>query len=222
MTFSILVYDQKAGIYGAAAATGSLCVGGWVLRGDAESGLSASQGTAPSTFWGSDVLALMKDGQSAQQAVETVTQADKGRDFRQLSAVSPRGDVASFTGAQSIEVAASVHGTQAVVAGNMLDNPRVLPTILSAYDAASGAMPDRLLAALNAGQSAGGDSRGLLSAALLVVSRTAAPLTLRIDYATDPLTSLGALLDHSRSEPYHSWIKMVPTLDDPYQDGTTG
>ena len=61
MTFSLLAHDHETGTYGGAAATGSLCVGGWVLRGGLDSGLSASQGTAPSTFWGEDVLRAMRD-----------------------------------------------------------------------------------------------------------------------------------------------------------------
>ena len=65
MTFSLLVHDRATGTFGGAAATGSLCVGGWVLRGTVDSGLSASQGTAPSTFWGEDALTAMRGGESA-------------------------------------------------------------------------------------------------------------------------------------------------------------
>ena len=80
MTISILAFDEKTGVYGGGAATGSLCVGGWVLRGDAESGLSASQGSLPSTMWGNDVLARMRDGEPADLAVRRVVDADAGRD----------------------------------------------------------------------------------------------------------------------------------------------
>ena len=59
MTFSLLARDPATGAIGGAAATGSLCVGGWVLRGSLAGGMSASQGKAPSTFWGEDVLAMM-------------------------------------------------------------------------------------------------------------------------------------------------------------------
>ena len=86
MTISILALDEKTGTYGGAAMTGSLCVGGWVLRGDAESGLSASQGSLPSTMWGQNVLSLMRDGASAKVAVQQIVTADGGRDERQLSA----------------------------------------------------------------------------------------------------------------------------------------
>ncbi|WP_284266457.1 DUF1028 domain-containing protein, partial [Roseicyclus amphidinii] len=76
MTISILAIDEKTGRLGGAAATGSLCVGGWVLRGGAESGMSASQGTAPSTLWGEDVLARMAGGLGAAEAVAAVTGPD--------------------------------------------------------------------------------------------------------------------------------------------------
>lgn len=220
MTFSILAFDEKTGIYGGAAATGSLCVGGWVLRGDAGSGLSASQGTSPSTLWGEDVLARMRAGATAAEAVAAVTGADPGRAHRQLSALAPGGDVATFTGAASIAVADSRSAGSVVVAGNMLDNDRVLPAILDAFGAADGAMADRLQAALSAGQRAGGDSRGLLSAALLVVARDAAPLSLRVDWSDDPLADLARLNAKAHSDPYHMWTRQVPTLDAPHRDGT--
>ena len=64
MTFSGITFDHKTGIYAGAATTGSLCVGGWVLRGDIESGLAASQGTAPSTFWRDGALREMFNNKS--------------------------------------------------------------------------------------------------------------------------------------------------------------
>ena len=88
MTFSILAIDRKTGTIGGAAATGSLCVGGWVLRGDPRSGMSASQGAAPSTFWGEDVLFRMAAGETARTAVGAVTASDSGRAFRQLAAAT--------------------------------------------------------------------------------------------------------------------------------------
>ncbi|KKM04073.1 hypothetical protein LCGC14_1767880, partial [marine sediment metagenome] len=89
MTFSILARDEKTGMLGGAAATGSLCVGGWVLRGGADRGLSASQGTAPSTLWGEDVLTLMQGGVAAATAVARVTGHDTGAAHRQLAALDP-------------------------------------------------------------------------------------------------------------------------------------
>ena len=125
MTISILVFDEKSGCYGGAATTGSLCVGGWVLRGDAESGLSASQGSLPSTMWGTDVLTAMRGGTPAETAVEAVTGADAGRGQRQLAALDPLGGVAAFTGEDSIPAAGSRAGGGIIVSGNLLKHAGV-------------------------------------------------------------------------------------------------
>ncbi len=78
MTFSLLTLDRSTGQLGGVSATGNLCVGGWVLRGDAACGLSASHGAKPSVMWGEDVLAGMKRGVSATQAVSEVTAPIRG------------------------------------------------------------------------------------------------------------------------------------------------
>ena len=77
--------------------TGSLCVGGWVLRGDARWGLSATQGSLVSTLWGTDCLAEMERGATAPRGVEEVTRADPGRAHRQLAALDPDGGTGAFT-----------------------------------------------------------------------------------------------------------------------------
>ena len=92
MTYSILTYDRETGTFAAAAATGNLCVGGWVLRGDIESGLVASQGTAPSTFWREEVLRQMHSGTEAGIAIANVIQPDQGRGHRQIIALDLRID----------------------------------------------------------------------------------------------------------------------------------
>lgn len=215
MTFSILALDEETGRIGGAAATGSLCVGGWVLRGDSRVGLSASQGTAPSTLWGEQVLEAMAAGQSAVEAVDGVTGADPGRAHRQLTALDRRGLVAAFTGDQSIEVAGSVADTGVVVAGNLLSDRSVLDAALLGFQGHVGPFAERLLAALDAGHAAGSDSRGLLSAALLVLGDDIPPLTLRVDLAKKPLKRLRKLYRRSQSSPYADWLAVVPTRADP-------
>lgn len=215
MTISILAFDEKTGAYGGAATTGSLCVGGWVLRGDAESGLSASQGSLPSTMWGAEVLARMRGGETAAEAVAAVTQADRGRAERQLAALDPSGGTGHFTGANSLAAANARCAPSVVVTGNLLASEAVLDACLEGYLAAAGAVSARLLRALEAAAQAGGDSRGLMSAALLVVSRDTAPLTLRVDYSKTPLADLAALHARATSGLYADWVAHVPTLDDP-------
>ena len=101
MTFSLLARDPASGAIGGAAATGSLCVGGWVLRGSLSGGMSESQGKAPSTFWGEDVLAAMAEGQAAEKAVEAVTAPDSGAAQRQLTALPYVGPGAVFSGTEN-------------------------------------------------------------------------------------------------------------------------
>ena len=215
MTISILAFDEKTGIYGGAAATGSLCVGGWVLRGDPESGLSASQGSLPSTMWGNDVLVLMQRGETADTAVRRIVEADAGRDERQLSALDPKGGTGSFTGANSIATAGIRVARSVVVAGNLLTSDHVLDACLDGFRAADGTLDVRLLKALDAAASAGGDTRGLLSAALLVVGRNQPPLSLRIDYSETPLDALADLHRRATSGDYARWTGHVPTLHEP-------
>lgn len=217
MTISILAFDEKTGAYGGAATTGSLCVGGWVLRGDAESGLSASQGSLPSTLWGSDVLGQMRRGSDARTAVGRVTSADPGRAERQLAALDPNGGTAHFTGDNSLPVCGARTAPRVVVTGNLLASEAVLDACLDGFLRSGASIDLRLIAALRAAASAGGDSRGLQSAALLVVSRSHAPLTLRIDHAEDPLAALSDLHRRATSGLYADWARHVPTRDDPYR-----
>ncbi|TBX23019.1 DUF1028 domain-containing protein [Nioella sediminis] len=215
MTFSILAHDQKTGTYAAAAATGSLCVGGWVIRGDIERGLSASQGTAPSTFWRDEAIRLMGQGVSAGDAVFAVTQGDAGRGHRQLITLDAAGRAGGFTGGKSVPAAAHRCFGGLAVAGNMLSSEAVLDALVARFRDGEGEdMAERLLASLRAAERAGGDSRGLLSAALLVLRPDAPPLDLRIDRSDRPLDDLGALLQAARTPPYADWLDEVPVLTD--------
>lgn len=215
MTFSILAQDPNSNAIGGAAATGSLCVGGWVLRGDARVGMSASQGMSPSTLWGEDVLAAMRRGQDAPEAVRHVTEADRARAQRQLAALDLGGKGAVFSGDGNLPFVSERVFTGAVGAGNMLSGATVVDAMVEGYLGASGAFAARLLQALYAAQAAGGDTRGLLSAALLVVSPDHAPLTLRIDYHEDPVRALDELYVRATGGEYASWCQQVPTLADP-------
>lgn len=215
MTFSILARDPQTGLLGGAAATGSLCVGGWVLRGHANSGLSASQGAAPSTLWGEQVLDAMRDGRNAGSAVADITSGDRGRSYRQLLALDTSGASAVFTGEENTPACAGIEFENGVAAGNMLDRASVIDAMVSAYQASNEPFAERLLSALNAARMAGGDMRGLQSAALLIVAPAMAPLTLRIDYGEAPLEALEDLYKRSQSDDYAHWATQVPTEANP-------
>lgn len=217
MTISILAIDEKAGAFGGAATTGSLCVGGWVLRADPDSGVSASQGSLPSTLWGTGVLDRMRAGLAAPDAVRETVAPDRGRAHRQLAALDPSGRVGHFTGASSIPAAGARTAPGVVVSGNLLAGDAVLDACLDGFRAAPGDLAERLLAALGAAEAAGGDSRGLLSAALLVVAPTAAPLSLRIDHSPQPIASLTDLHRRATTGEYAEWARHVPTAADPHR-----
>lgn len=217
MTFSILARDPNSCALGGAAATGSLCVGGWVLRGKAGIGLSASQGKSPSTLWGDAVLDHLADGVPVGDAAEAVIRPDPGRDQRQLTVIDASGAAAAFSGAQNTPEIADRTFAGGVAAGNMLAGGGVIDAMIDHYLGSTLPFAERLLAALTAGQAAGSDIRGIQSAALLVVAPDRAPLTLRIDYAADPLTALGGLLSRATRGDYADWARQVPTLTDPYR-----
>ena len=215
MTFSILAYDAETGRYGAAAATGSLCVGGWVLRGTLGSGLSASQGTSPSTLWGETVLSRMKDGQPAEDAVRDTVAEDAGKAYRQLSALDPSGRTAAFTGDDSTPAFGHRAARNVIVAGNMLKAESVLDAVLDSFLGSTGPMDRRLLDALTAGDAAGSDSRGLMSAALLMLGPEMPPLSLRIDCSDTPLADLRSLHARATTGLYAEWTRLVPTARHP-------
>lgn len=215
MTFSLLARDPATGAIGGAAATGSLCVGGWVLRGALGAGMSASQGKAPSTIWGEAVLTAMAAGQGIEEAMEAVVGPDRGRAQRQLSVLPRLGAGGIYTGEDNTPRIGELLFDDGVAAGNMLARAAVIEALVAGFLDAGGTFPDRLLAALLAADAAGSDSRGLQSAALLVLSPSHAPLTLRVDFSKTPLAALGELLGRATSGDYAAWAAQVPCLDDP-------
>jgi uncharacterized Ntn-hydrolase superfamily protein len=215
MTFSILARDEQTGAIGGAAATGSLCVGGWVLRGALGAGMSASQGVAPSTFWGEDVLTLMREGVPPDEAIARIVRQDRGREWRQLSALSESGEGSAFTGARNGEAKGHLVFEGGVAAGNMLTDTSVLTAMMERFCNARGPLDERLMLALEAAAAAGGDHRGVQSAALLVLGPDRPPLTLRIDFhPNDPLGALRELHRRATTGEYAKWLRHVPTATD--------
>lgn len=186
-----------------------------MLRGDLSAGMSASQGAAPSTFWGEEVLHHMHSGTDATRAVEQVTSCDKGREHRQLSALDLKGGTAAFTGTENEDTKGSLAFSCGIVAGNMLGGNDVLPEMLDRFLKAELSFERRLLAALSAARDAGGDYRGLLSAALLVLHPDRPPLTLRIDHhPDDPIGALESLYRLATTGEYAKWVQQVPVSTD--------
>jgi len=213
MTFSIVAYDPASQSWGVAVASKFLAVGAVVPWGRAGTGAVATQANA-NLDYGPDGLALLAAGASANEAVRRLTDADPGRADRQLGVVDAAGHAATFTGDDCLAWAGGHAADGVAIQGNILTGPEVMAAMVAAWHehagAASGSAEGggpgagfarRLLAALRAGDQAGGDRRGHESAALRVWrassgygGRLDLALDLRVDDHPDPVTELDRLL----------------------------
>ena len=198
MTFSIVARSADGRQHGVAVASKFLAVGNAVPAAAAETGAVATQAMA-NLAYRPQVLALLAGGASAQAAVDQVTGADEGRAHRQLGVVAGTGAGASYTGAECMPWAGGRTGEGYALQGNILAGEHVVDAIEAAWlgTSADDALADRLLAALLAGDRAGGDRRGRQSAALLVVSPGGGYgggddvlVDLRVDDHPDPVPEL--------------------------------
>nr|WP_319384308.1 DUF1028 domain-containing protein [uncultured Roseibium sp.] len=216
MTFSILARDPDTGALGGAAATGNLCVGGWVLRGKPGIGVSASQGYYPSTLWGEDVLNALASGLDPVSAVERTVNPDAGRDFRQLLVLNRSGNGGVFSGTGNVPAVTECVRPEICAGGNMLAGSAVVEACVDAVLASSGSFLRRLLSGLRAGAEFGGDARGLMSAAILIVAEDIPPIDLRVDFDEDPLSALERLVKRTEDPDYATWIRKLPTQRRPF------
>ncbi len=215
MTFSILAREPETGELGAAAATGNLAVGAWVLYAEPDAGLVASQGFSTSTIWGTRALRLLRGGSTPDAVVSQLTSSDEGRDFRQLAVMDICGRTAGWTGAGNTDCKGQQLEPDLAVAGNWLANEGVLRVLKQEFLHTTGSLATRLLRSLEAAADAGGDARGLLSAAIKVVSPVSPPLDLRVDHGSTPLADLAALFELTKQEDYRSFLDRVPTTESP-------
>ena len=147
-------------------------------------------------------LDLMAEGRTAEETLEALTSADEGRDHRQLGVVDARGRAATYTGSECFDWAGGVTGEYYAAQGNILVGRETVDAMAKAYEGTEGDLAARLLAALDAGQEAGGDSRGRQSAALLVVREGGGyggdndrVIDLRVDEHPDPIKELIRIRD---------------------------
>jgi uncharacterized Ntn-hydrolase superfamily protein len=168
MTFSIVAADLEAGDWGVAVASKFPCVGAVVPWARAGVGAVATQAWANTSF-GPEGLALTAEGTEADDALRRLLDADDGREDRQVGLVDAAGRAATFTGAKCMDWAGGATGRHFAVQGNILVGEPVVADMAAAFTETDGDLCDRLLAALLAGDAAGGDRRGRQSAALLVV-----------------------------------------------------
>lgn len=195
-TFSIVAFDPETEEMGIAVASRVLAVGYIVPWAEAGSGAIATQALADLAY-GIDGLELMREGYTASEALDSLLRADEGRESRQVAMITPDGDVAAFTGSETLAWSGHRSGEFYSCQGNILVGEEVLIRMEEAYLATKGSLATRLLEALKAGDEAGGDSRGKQSAALYVVRAgggyqgfTDALVDLRVDDHEEPVAEL--------------------------------
>ena len=195
-TFSIVAFDPETGSLGIAVQSKFLAVGSVVPWASAGVGAVATQAMANYNY-GPRGLELMSGGMTAAQTVEDLISSDEDREHRQLGVVDGRGRAATFTGAECFEWAGGVTGEHYAAQGNILVGRETVEAMAKTYEQTEGDLAAQLLSALDAGQAAGGDSRGKQSAALLVVREGGGyggdndrVVDLRVDDHPDPIREL--------------------------------
>ena len=167
MTFSIVARDPETDAVGVAVQSKFVAVGSVVPFASADAGAVATQSFA-NVAYGPDGLDLLREGHSADEVVEALTSADDDAPQRQVGVVGQDGSVAAFTGEECFDHASDRQGDHYTVQGNILENRETVDAMADAFESTEGGLPEQLLAALQAGNEAGGDQRGEQGAALYV------------------------------------------------------
>ena len=215
MTWSIIARDDSTRQIGIAVATRFFAVGARVPHIAAGIGGIATQALV-NPYYGIDGIKLLREGREPRDIVETLIAADSGHESRQLHIMDASGRVAAFTGRDCVDWCGHIEGKGFSIAGNMLAGARVLDDTGKTYIAGE-KLPfaRRLIAAMRAGEAAGGDKRGKQSAALLIYGEEEwSDLNLRVDDHTDPLSELERLEAVSRERWVH-FRKYLPTRQNP-------
>jgi uncharacterized Ntn-hydrolase superfamily protein len=206
MTYSIVAVDPETGSRGVAVASKALCVGAHVPWGAAGIGAVATQAWHDLRY-GSDGLALLREGRSAASTLYELTHDDPDAPNRQVGIVDAQGRVASYTGSRCLPWAGGMCGAGYAVQGNLLAGSFVVEAMASAYEAASGeAFARRLVLALLAGDAAGGDRRGRQSAAVRIWRAHPSERADAIDTVVD------LRIDDDARRPVSALLDMLPRL----------
>ncbi len=196
MTYSIVARDTKTGQMGVAVQTFNMATGTWVPWAAGGIGAVATQALAKRSY-GPLGLDLIRGGKSAGDALTALLAVDPKREFRQVSIIDHKGNIATHTGNRCFPQAGSFVGASFCTQANMMARDTVWGAMADAYQATDGDLAERLLAALDAAEEAGGDLRGRQTAALLVVGNEYTPIPLvdlRVDHHPEPLLELRRLL----------------------------
>jgi uncharacterized Ntn-hydrolase superfamily protein len=219
-TFSILGFDPDSGELGGAVQSRVFSVGPAVLFAEAEVGVVATQAVVD-VGYGPRALALLRGGLGPEQVVKKVLEVDTDphaddwpKEGRQFAVMDAKGKAVAHTGPKATAWAGDKAGKFCTAQGNILAGPKVVEAMVDAFEKSKGHLSLRLVAALEAGQAAGGDKRGMQSAAVVVVKKNGGVylhndtvLRLQVDDNPEPIKELRRLVEKSTE-----WRKRVPAL----------
>ncbi|MEJ7810754.1 MAG: DUF1028 domain-containing protein [Gemmatimonadaceae bacterium] len=212
-TFSILGYDPATGEIGGAVQSRVFSVGNGVLWAEAGVGAAATQAIVDVSY-GPQALALLRAGRGARDVVKQVWERDPDprptdwtKQGRQFAVIDAKGNVAAYTGPKATPWAGDKQGKYCSAQGNILASGQVVANMVSAFESTQGHLSLRLLAALEAGQAAGGDTRGMQSAAMLIVKKDGGVwlhndvvLRLQVDDNAEPIKELRRLVEMAQRQ----------------------
>ncbi|MFI5001296.1 MAG: DUF1028 domain-containing protein [Reyranellales bacterium] len=215
MTWSIIFSERSIGRIGIAVATKFFAVGARVPNIEPQKGAVCTQALI-NPLYGPHGLRLIREGVGAADIVRILTAPDTGRNHRQLHVMGADGRIAAHTGAECVPWCGHWTGDDFSVAGNMLAGPEVVSeTVRTLRERSDLPLPRRLIAAMHAGEAAGGDKRGKQSAALVIYGdQEYSELDLRVDDHVEPLQELERLEAVSRERWIH-FRAFVPTRENP-------
>ena len=213
-TFSIIAYDTATGEWGGAVQSRVFSVGNGVLSAEAGVGVVATQAVVDVSY-GPQALALLRQGKSAAEVVRYVWDNDPdpnparwAKTGRQFAVVDSKGNVAVYTGPTAPAEAHNTQGAHVTAQGNTLASKAVTESMIAAFTRTPGHLAFRLLAGLEAGQAAGGDRRGMQSAAMLIVKKCGGVwlhndvvVRLQVDDHAAPITELRRLVEKAPLPP---------------------
>lgn len=210
MTYSLIAKDPDTGAIGLIVASRFFACGARVPCVGARSAIASQAFSNP--VWGTEGLRRLEAGESAQDVLDDLVQRDEGRAARQAHLMDTMGGFAAYTGADCVDWAGHRIGETHSVAGNMLTGPDVVDATFETYAAALDLpFPERLMAAMEAGERAGGDKRGKQAAGLVIHQGQAhAWLDMRADDHADPLAELRRLYDVA-AERYLHFAQAMPS-----------
>ena len=218
-TFSILGFDPATGEIGGAVQSRVFSVGNGVLWGEAEIGMAATQAIVDVSY-GPKALQLLKGGMAPADIIKSIWNADADPGYRgnpwpkagrQFAVMNANGEYAAFTGDRATPWAGHTGGKYCTAQGNILAGEAVVAGMVAAFEKTTGHISLRLMAALDAGQAAGGDKRGMQSAAMLIVKKDGGVwlhndvvLRLQVDDSEQPLKELRRLVESNYERRYRN------------------